>query len=572
MKFLIKKERDKNFPFKILYNNIPENCINYIYFGDNKLLAEFTEKNEKIFVIGDLINFDERELSFHLLYHSIISNRVHEFGGFFYLIYLKECEIKVYSSLFNILPVYFYENQKQILISSKLDLIIQHLTHKPALNKKYLLERVLFNYGIFNDTYFEGIELLRANHYLSLESSVQQLRQFTVSDLYAQNIKKGKNVLNHLADYFIDLTKYFLPVQKYALSFTGGFDGRTLLAVSKYYKRDFIAYSFGSEDSSDLILPKNQAFKLDVLFEPIILNENYINNDSYDSGLEFIELSEGLGSFARAHYVFSAKHLSHKVNYLVTGNFGSELFRAMHNQGVVLSRELIEVFKNHDKDKWIDILKTSPKINFLLANSYEKELERIIEEIDEFKSNYHGLSENQLFYVFVLSEVFRKYFGPEIIIQLHFIFNRTPFLNFLFIKELFQTYYCGIYSDFFTDNPAKRFKGQLLYAYIIKKAFPELLHYYTNKGYKPSHLLTNLGKYILVYNFAKKRLLKERAKKGDFFSVQSAFHHNKEKWLSIPILMEYYSKSDIHKYVSDYHDPDLIYNILSSNYYLNQYF
>jgi len=571
MKFLIHKKQTANSPFKISHHIKDINTHNCIYFGESKDISEYSENNKRIFVIGDLVHFNESEVSFHLLYNAIISNRVHEFGGFFYLIYLRGNEVTVYSSLFNILPVYIYENENKILISSKLELIIDHLTKKPGINKKYILERVLFNYGLFNDTYFEGIKLLKSNHYLNISCNLQQVSQFKISDLYTDNYNKGKKVLNNLACYFIDITNHFLPNEKYALSFTGGFDGRTLLAVSRYYKRDFIAYSFGSEDSGDLILPKNQAHELDVLFEPIYLNDEYVKIHSYEAGRALIELTEGQASFARAHYVFAAKRLADMVHYMVAGNFGSELFRAMHNPGVVISKELAEVFKYNNKNIWIDSLINSPRLSFLQTGIFEKELDEVIEEIDQFKNSYKNLDQNQLFYIYALSEIFRKYFGPEINMQSNFIVNRSPFLNFHFIKQLFQTYYCGVYSDFFMDNPVKRFKGQVLYAHIIKHAFPGLLTYYTIKGYKPSALLRNFSKPELLYSFIKKKISLSKNNKSDYFSVQRAFNNNKEKWLSVPILAEYYNKNYIQKSVSLFYDQDMVYNILSSNFFLNKY-
>lgn len=570
MKFLVIKNRSSESPFKISFQKSQSKVDNSIYINDKQNVLEYKKDNKRIIVLGDLVYFNDSKLSFDFLYTAVKSNKVHEFGGFFYLIYIDDNKLQLYSSLFNILPVYFYENENEILVSSKLELIVAQFSRKPKINRKYLLERVLFNYGLFNDTYFEGIKLLKANHYLNIITNLQEVTQFSINDLYTSNYIKGTRVLNNLSDYFIELTKYFLPNEKYALSFTGGFDGRTLLAISKYYNHDFIAYAFGSEESNDLKLPRRQSRNLGVTFESILLNEKYVQNFSYDAGRKLIDLTDGLASFARAHYLFAAESLSQNVNYMITGNFGSELFRAMHNPGVMISYELIEVFKNYNKDTWVNVLKNSSKLCFIQNSNFEKELDEIIDEIDQFKNSYKKLDLNQFFYIHVLAEIFRKYFGPEIVMQSNFLSNRSPFLNFNFIKELLKSYYCGVYSDFFTDNPIKRFKGQVLYAHIIKNAYPKLLTYYTDKGYKPASLLSNFGKLELLYNFGKKKLSQSKNKKSDFYAVRNAFNNNKEKWLSNPILEDYYDKDYIKKSISSYRDQNLIYNILSSNYYLNQ--
>lgn len=99
-----------------------------------------------------------------------------------------------------------------------------------------------------------------------------------------------------------------------------------------------------------------------------------------------IDLTDGLASFARAHYLFAAESLSQSVNYMITGNFGSELLRAMHNPGVMISHELIGIFETASKDFWINSLRNSPKLRFIQKNNFTKELEELIEEIDQFKS------------------------------------------------------------------------------------------------------------------------------------------------------------------------------------------
>ena len=90
-----------------------------------------------------------------------------------------------------------------------------------------------------------------------------------------------------------------------------------------------------------------------------------------------------------------------------------------------------------------------------------------------FNPEYKHLSRNQKFYIFVFEEVFRKYFGAEMINQFKYLKNRTPFLDMEFFKAILQTGLAGIHSEFFENNPLKRYKGQVLYAHIIRKAYPQ---------------------------------------------------------------------------------------------------
>ena len=538
-----------------------------------KQVKQFSNNDETFFILGDLIPEPGQNIDFEFLKNSIENNVIHKQPGIFYLIYIhgKTGEIKVFSNLFHLLPIYFYQNNNEIVISGCPDEIIR-LTDKEkfAIDKQYILERLFFNYGLFEKTYFKGIELVKANHYIQVTDRIKQSEQFRLRDLFTRNPKRGKNTLAGISQLFVDRLKTYLPEEKYALSFTGGFDGRTLLAVSLYLNKDFFTYAFGSGVSPDLLIPISQAKKLNIEFDPIILDEQYAENHAYSKGIELIEKSCGKASFSRAHYVYAANILSEKTNIMITGNFGSELFRAMHNPGVMISQELIDVFSLQDETEWIEKLKNSPKWEYLNQDvDFSPAFDQLVSDIISFKEKTKQHTTNEAFYIFVLNEVFRKYFGPEIQMQQHYLVNRAPFIDFQFIEELFKTHYCGVYSDFFTHNPVKRFKGQLLYAHILKTANSPLLQMPTGKGYRPSSLLTHWGKVQLAANLIRKKLKKGNAEADDFMVTRSFLHH-KEKWSNTPICNEIYNENFIRKKLDNAAKADnLLINVVSSNLYLS---
>ncbi len=573
MHFLLKKNLSSNSRIKIIHFDNYFNQSNIFTIQRiNQKVETYSIGKKYIYILGDLITELSQERSFDLFNKAIQKNLIHRFGGFFYLVYidLESNQINIFSSLFNILPVYYCVINNEITVSSNIGMILKSVDRKFSIDKQYILERVLFNYSLFNRTYFQELKLLKSNHYLNIDENVKEKKQFDITDLYVKKPKKGRKVLNQLADLFIKCSEKYFPDEKYALSFTGGFDGRTLLSVSKYFGKDFFTYSFGSITSEDLIIPKSQAKDLNIEFKPFYLDEKYISNESFNCGIALIEKTEGNASFSRAHYLYSVKNLSKDVKYILTGNFGSELFRAMHNHGVMISQELINIFKFNDEE-WIKLVKSSNKLNYLNKSEFEKELEQVIKEIIEFKNEYSGLSTNEFFYVYVLNEVFRKYFGPEIYMQRYYLNNRSPFLDFGFIEELFATNYCGIYSDFLTSNPIKRFKGQLIYSHIIKKTYSPLLNVITGKGYKPKSLLTKLGKIELVTNLIRKKITKNNSMNYDSFSVERAFRFNNSQWSNTQFLSKLYNTAYIkNKLKKPPEDRDTLYNIISINNYLSK--
>jgi hypothetical protein len=193
---------------------------------------------------------------------------------------------------------------------------------------------------------------------------------------------------------------------------------------------------------------------------------------------------------------------------------------------------LIDYFTYTDEKEWINKFSTSPGWKYLNKHEFANEYKLIIGELIAYKKNADNLSRSKFFYIYIFEEIFRKYFGAEINMQREFMFNRAPFLDFIFIEELLKTYYAGVYNEFFTNNPIKRFKGQLPYAFIIKNSSPQLLDMMTGKGYKPKDLMSQLGKIRLLLN---KLSGKYKDLNSDPYSVKRAFKYNLDYYKKVRI-------------------------------------
>ena len=149
-------------------------------------------------------------------------------------------------------------------------------------DRSSLLERLLFNYPLFESTWWENIRLLPAHHALQLEElSVSVKPGFQVADYFGSGADKSRASLNRLAALFEDETRLFLPESRFGISFTGGFDGRTLLAAARKAGRtDFLTYSFGHPDDADVTFPQSQTRQLGIPYEPVLLDETYVRTPS----------------------------------------------------------------------------------------------------------------------------------------------------------------------------------------------------------------------------------------------------------------------------------------------------
>jgi asparagine synthetase B (glutamine-hydrolysing) len=492
-------------------------------------------------------------------------------GHYYYLIHNKaNGDFLIGSSLFSILPVYYYKTQTAVFIASSPELIKKYTTASFSFSKRFILEKLLFNFPFSNTTCYDEIKSLASNSYLKITGKkTEEIEHTSVLSWLTASPVSGKAVLSFLSDLFIEQSKKYLPTEQYYVSFTSGFDGRVLLATSLHYQKEFRTFAFGKEWAEDIKIPMQQAKKLGIHFEPFLLNSDSYLDEALNCGKAFAELSHGNGNWGRAHYLYAAKKIARNCRYIVTGNFGSELFRAFNQPGVMVAPFLFEIISAGEDFKSLNSVSSRPELKYLRLTEFKNETEQIKQQVSDYLSAFKTLDKNHLLYKYLLEEVFRKYFGAEIVVQNNYLMNRTPFLDYVFIQELFKTGYAGVYSNFFENNPMKRYKGQLLYAHILEALDSELFYLMTGKGYKPSDLLSFMGRLRIAASYIGKKL-KIRSVVDDPFAVQMVYRKYKTELMSVGLNHEYFLNDSWQKDFSQHTKFDnTMINYLSLNHLIS---
>ena len=508
-----------------------------IVAGSNKhtRIVSIKGKFKTAWLIGDPILEKHMEPVIEdYLEKSDYSNLLQKINGHFRLVVFdkKNVSITVSCSLFGILPLYYYVSGEMVYLSTNSKSLSQATDQKDP-NRRFILENTLFYYQLFNQTAYKNIYLLPAQQLLEIsESGTKFVKHTSTADWFVENPKSWSKSTEEISDLFVERVRNYLPDEPYIHALTGGFDSRSLVSCGLYYQRKFETYSFGSESSDDAGIAAKLSSIPGLKFNLIRLDRDYVVNHSLENGLEFIDYSEGNAGFARAHYLFACKSLSSKSKYLVTGNFGSEIFRAAHNAGAVVSPNLYHLFNADSLDSAFQSIKRSKEFEWINRGELKQEWDELKADIAKhpvFANEQPGMTRNKKFYLFVLEEVFRKYFGAEMSNQSYYVNNRTPFLDTPFLKEIFKTGLAGVYSEFFEDNPLKRFKGQVLYAHFIRKTYPAFNEVMTEKGYRPKDLLSLAGKFHITKHYLRKKLRTivgedDPNKVGDAFAYNRKFY------------------------------------------------
>lgn len=428
--------------------------------------------------------------------------------GYQYIISINYEKLIIKCEKFGLSPIFYYHENSSIYVSSCISLIVDKIkgSVKLSINKRYILEQNLFNYALFNISLYNEIKLVPSNHHLEISDQIILNKIFNVEDLFCNSIVSGKKISGHLVDLFISLNEKKI-LNNDLITFTSGFDGRSLLSLALSSKKNVQTTSFGSRKNPDIILPQFQSKLLGLIHIPILLDDENYGNSFSVLAKNIIRDSAGASNLMQIHWSYGASILQNSSNTIITGIFGSELFRAAHVTGQFISPVLVNFFK-YKKDKlWIDSIKNASSIHLLNNQEFKNEFQSLFDELSEYKKKLTDLTVNQALYKYVLEESFRKFFGIQFIVPMRKYLNViNPFIDIAFIKELFKTDLAGVNNPFFTHNPFVRLKGQLFYAELIGRTSSKIDMLSTGKGYRPKDLRTFHGKIRIASNYTKERL------------------------------------------------------------------
>ena len=472
-------------------------------------------------ILGDLIgDSDFSTESF--------DNWLQKVKGNFICISINQENVEISSSVFSILPIFYLSNQEHIWVSDRLETLVEQARPEIKLCREHLLERLFFNYTLTDRTWVQGIRQFPSNSVFSFQGSKEGFRSYlNLFDLYDEHPQTLKESRQELVDLFSRTVQRYLPSEKYASAFTGGFDGRCVVAAGLNSRKKFESYSFGISSASDVDIPKKAAAKIGFDYKSIDLNSDYLKYEFRTQGEEMVNESNGMSTISRAHYRFGAILLSKRFKYLLSGNFGSELFRSAHLDGVMTSNVFYSWLKDGLPENINKLKEEFAAFDFLNEEEFAEAYDRLRNDLVEKRSRIPSIPLNAQLYFLMWTDTLRNYFGSELSMQQKYLVHRSPFLDFEFFKALQGTEYSGAFGNFRERNLAKRIKGQLFYAHFLRKNSRGLFKAITGKGYRPSDITNLIG--LIRVSFAKLLKAKNPADQDPLLANQG-FNENKAIW------------------------------------------
>ena len=456
----------------------------YGYAYSNNHLKKRVGRNPALLSVSEIVDL---QYMYPSEWHRLIK-------GMYVFVTYDEGErcISATSDYLNMLPLYFASN-------SNGDVILSSSTH-PMMNRHWVDRspnplafgmQMLFDYSLGEEYYVKGIRRM------------ENARTYTFNDVgYSVDIHWDVSSLKH--DVLIGHNDSLLPLgsqlydnvnlyagysDKFLLSFTGGFDGRTNLAVLDKPRDKFWAYSYGMPGSKQIRIPQAISEAIGIKYESILLNQEFLN-DYTRCSQNATYFSNGIAPVGFGNIPYTFEKLRNYADVVVTGLCGSEVLRPLHNNQIQVNDQSFAIFMSDDLEEGIDKA-IQLRSDFM---PFDLELKTLKSDLYDFFElhywkKYSEYDKISRFFFFIIQEGIRKYFSQEIGIERVFVTTKLPYFDMDFVESIYKTAWAGLYNGFLESARYKRRNGQILYTEIMKRYKPELLNYKLDRGYYPRDLL-----------------------------------------------------------------------------------
>lgn len=491
-----------------------------------------------IFILGDLFINDKPFLKQSEKYKILknlwkenttkISSFIH---GNFILVIIdnNRNEYLIINSHAGMIPLYYSIQNNTLIFSTRLESFIKADVCKLEVNKSSLTHFLMFGYDLGNSSFIKNINVLPAGSFI-LGSEKWEMSQYDDFQWLLNspqiNYKAGTELIDHLFEKSIK--KIVQDKSDIGLSITGGWDGRLILSYLKSIHKDpKILYTYGKENHIDMITAQKFSSNFSYHHIPIFLNGDFV--DEYNPlANETILLSDGLRAYNRGHYTLMAQKLSKQVQFILSGNCGSNILKIVQAPGAVYSNNLFKVFLSKTDNDLINIYKEFLENHPWINNSIsEEEFLYSIKNTDLIFDN--NIDTAKRFYHFLITNVERKYFGVEAASYSNYINNQTPFMDIEFLKGVVKTPFFGGHYKFLEKNTSVRYRLSLLYADLMIKRNKDFAKFTSDRGFPITWFKNPLGR---VSGFVVKKYMSKwgYVKDSDPYSHNAGLKTIIRKW------------------------------------------
>lgn len=360
----------------------------------------------------------------------------------------------------------------------------------------------------------EGVKELQAGRMLSLHQG--SLTESIYSDPFVLFPLTGEQLSEKEGGALLtetlgkNVTSFTDGPHQTALALTGGYDSRSIAALTGEDFARYQYYSYGYPESWDIKIPRMLAKKNSLAYQVIDLSGAF-RHQFAKYAQKAIEMGDGIAEANRANYVYVyANHLEEKRS-IISGLFGSELIKTPSSRGLFVDENILDILRADDPKAALDtLLQKTAESNQFEQNKLKEVSQALRERVLNNPFMVNDLPIAQKLFYFILMIGARKYFAKELKLERFYIRNKMPFFDIDFIQVLLKTPFPWVYNWSAEKNLLKNLKIHKVYANFVSQN-KGLMNTISTHGFEPRFLRSKFYYPLLALQFyrTKKQISRE---------------------------------------------------------------
>ena len=244
-------------------------------------------------------------------------------GMFAFVIYDKEKnEVVGARDHFGIKPMYYYKTRDEFMFASEIKAFLGHPDFKKEVNKKALKMYLIFQYSVFEETFFKNVYKLQPGHYFIYKDGKFKTQKYFDFD-FTKEHRSFNSFKKELTDVLLDSVKYHQMTSDVEVGsyLSGGVDSSYVVSVAKPDKTFSVGFKETgfdetelAKDLSDILGVKNY--------------QDHISSDDFFKILPTIQYhtDEPHANLSTVPLYFLSKLARRQVKVVLSGEGSDEMF------------------------------------------------------------------------------------------------------------------------------------------------------------------------------------------------------------------------------------------------------
>ena len=244
-------------------------------------------------------------------------------GMFSFVIYdIKNNNLLGVRDPFGIKPFYYYKNDKEFMFASEIKGMLVNPNFKKEINDKSLKMYLIFQYSVFEETFFKNVYKLRPGHYFIYKNNNLEVKQY-FDIIYQKEDKPYEEYQKEITKVLEDSIKYHKVTSDVEVGsyLSGGVDSSYVVAKAKPNKTFSVGFEENGFDETKLAHDFSDIMQVNN-------SSRYISKEDFFSSLPKVQYytDEPHANLSTVPLLFLSELAVKDVKVVLSGEGSDEMF------------------------------------------------------------------------------------------------------------------------------------------------------------------------------------------------------------------------------------------------------